>query len=378
VRTLQIGDTWLPEQEGGLARYYYELLRHLPATGAAVHGLVAAEPGPKELEGCDIAAFARPADSMLTRLSSARRASLALLKTGQIDLIASHFALYALPIADKLRATPTVVHFHGPWSGESNVEGSATLNARLKNSIENIVYSRSRLFITLAHAFRKEMVQRYRVPEEKIRVVPGGIDVDRFNMNQSRLEARERMNWPTDRPIILCVRRQVRRMGLENLIDAARILVRQQPDVLLLLGGSGPLFTELKQRISDHGLERNVQQLGRIADNDLPTAYRATDMTVVPSQSLEGFGLITLESMASGTPVFVTPIGGLPEVLEPFAPGCIFGSTTAPEIASVLGEALSGKRSLPADEACRKYAVDGFSWPRITERVRRVYEEASR
>jgi glycosyltransferase involved in cell wall biosynthesis len=378
MKTLQIGDTWLPEEEGGLARYYYELLRHLPARGASVHGLVVGSPAPKHLDGCDVTAFARPEDSMLTRLRAARRASLAFIDKGQVDLIASHFALYAVPIADKLRSIPTVVHFHGPWSGESGAEGSATLNARVKNAVENIVYSRAKLHIVLTRAFQQELTQRYGVSEETVRIVPGGIDVDRFNLRLNRTEAREQMGWPLDRPILLCVRRQVRRMGLENLIDAAKVLVRQQPDLLVLLGGSGPIAGELKERIADCGLERNVQQLGRVPDALLPTAYRAADMTVVPSQSLEGFGLITLESMASGTPVFVTPIGGLPEVLEPFAPQCIFAGTSAAEIADGLGEALRGSRSLPTAEACRHYAVDDFSWPRITERVRAVYDEAQR
>jgi glycosyltransferase involved in cell wall biosynthesis len=378
MRTLQIGDTWLPEEEGGLARYYYELIRHLPATGASVHGLVVGSCGAKHMAGCDVAALARQEDSMFTRLRAARHASLVLIDKGQIDLIASHFALYALPIADKLRSIPTVAHFHGPWSGESGAEGSATFNSRMKNIIENVVYSRAKLHIVLTRAFQEELTQRYGISEETIRIVPGGIDIDRFNIKLSRAEAREQMGWPMDRPILLCVRRQVRRMGLENLIDAARILVQQRPDLVILLGGSGPVAGELKQRIAGSGLESNVKQLGRIPDEVLPTAYRAADMTVVPSQSLEGFGLITLESMASGTPVFVTPIGGLPEVLEPFAPQCIFEGTSAAAIADGLGEALRGARPMPSAESCRQYAVDGFSWPRITARVRNVYDEALR
>lgn len=376
LKTLQIGDTWLPEEEGGLARYYYELLRHLPGTGTSAHGLVVGSARRKELAGCEITTFARPGDSMMARLQGARRASLALIGRGEVDLIASHFALYAVPIADRLRSLPTVVHFHGPWSGESGAEGVASLNARLKNAVENVVYSRAKLHIVLTHAFQRELVQRYGVPEEKIRIVPGGIDIDRFNLELTRTEARERMGWPQDRPILLCVRRQVRRMGLENLIDAAKLLAEQHPDLLLLLGGTGLLASELKQRISDYGLAENVRLLGRVPDDQLPTAYRAADMSVVPSQSLEGFGLITLESMASGTPVFVTPVGGLPEVLEPFAPGCIFAGTSPAEIADVLDEALAGKRPVPSAEACRTYAVEGFSWPGITERVREVYDEA--
>jgi glycosyltransferase involved in cell wall biosynthesis len=165
-------------------------------------------------------------------------------------------------------------------------------------------------------------------------------------------------------------------MGLENLIDAARLLVLQCPDVLVLLGGTGPLAEELQRRIVELDLKRNVRLLGRISDVDLALVYRAADMTVVPSQSLEGFGLITLESLASGTPVFVTPVGGMPEIVKPFAPACIFESTSAADIANVLSDALRAKRPIPSDDACRTYSSENFSWPLIAQRVRAVYDEA--
>jgi glycogen(starch) synthase len=376
MRTLQIGDDWLEERDGGLGRYYFEMLCHLPATGATTHGLVVGSPWVTESTGGKVVAFARPNDSMLKRLTAARQAALGQIDCSSIDLIASHFALYAVPIADRLRTIPTVVHFHGPWSGESGAEGAASLNARLKGAVEKIVYSRAKRFIVLSHSFQHELVRRYGIAEELIRIVPGGIDIERFHTKLSRAEARERLGWPTDRPILLTVRRHVRRMGLEDLIEATQQLVRQQPDLLVLLGGSGPISGELKTRVTESGLEDHVRFLGRIDDADLPMAYRAADMSVVPSQSLEGFGLITLESLASGTPVFVTPVGGLPEIVQPFAPQCVFPGSSSAEIAGVLGEALHGTLSMPTEEACRAYAADSFSWTRIAERVRSVYDEA--
>ena len=376
IRTLQIGDDWFEERDGGLGRYYFELLRHLPATGTTTRGLVVGSPRVTESTGGAVIAFARPNDSMLPRLWAARQAALAEIESGSIDLVASHFALYALPIVDRLHSKPHVVHFHGPWSGESGAEGAANTNARIKRVVERIVYSRAKRLIVLSHAFKQELIHRYGIAEELIRVVPGGIDVERFNVTLTREEARQRLDWPTDRPIILSVRRHVRRMGLEDLIDATKLLVQQHPDLLVLLGGSGPISGELKTRIAEFGLEKNIQMIGRIDEADLPTAYRAATMSVVPSQSLEGFGLITLESLASGTPVYVTPIGGLPEVLQSFAPECVFPGVSSAEIAVVLSEVLRGARRIPTEGACRAHAIAGFSWPLIAGRIRTVYEEA--
>jgi glycogen(starch) synthase len=372
LRTLQVGDDWITERQGGLGRYYYELLRHLPATGTAVHGLVVGSPEISTSTGGEVEAFARPTDPLPKRLWMARKAAQHAIASAKTDLIVSHFALYGVAMPATL---PSVVHFHGPWAAESMVEGSVGLGARIKGFFERNVYTRARRLIVLSKSFEQELVRGYSVPPGLVRIVPGGIDTDRFHIGLTRGEARTRLGWPQDRPILLTVRRQVRRMGLEDLIDAVKLLVAEHPDLLLLLGGSGPIAGDLQQRIEDNGLSANVRLLGRISDEDLPMAYRAADFSVVPSQSLEGFGLITLESLASGTPVFVTPIGGLPEIVEPFAPQCVFTDTTSAEMADRLGAALAGQVVSPTEEECRAYAL-GFAWRKIAERVRAVYKEA--
>lgn len=376
MRTLQIGNEWHTETAGGLNSYYFELLRHLASTGTDVRGLVAGSDAVHSASNGQAVSFAPP-DSMLPqRLLAVRRLVFKQLSQNKIDVIASHFALYTMPILDLLKKIPTVVHFHGPWAAESSAEGARSYKSQAKAALERRVYTRARRLIVLSRAFKDELIAGYGIAENKIEIVPGGVDLDRFNTGISRTEARRQLGWPTNRPIILTVRRQVRRMGLETLLDAAKILAAEFPDVLILLGGTGPIADELQQRIVEFGLEHNVRRLGRVEDADLPLAYRAADMTVVPSQSLEGFGLITLESLASGTPVYVTPVGGLPEIVKPFAPECIFANTNADEMARVLEEALRGERPTPADQACRAFAADNFSWSLVAQRVRNVYDQA--
>jgi glycogen(starch) synthase len=376
MRTLQIGNEWYSETAGGLNSYYFELLRHLPSTGTDVYGLVAGSDAVRSASHGQAVSFAPP-DSMLPRrMLAARRLAFKHLSLNRIDVIASHFALYTMPILDLVKKIPTVVHFHGPWAAESSTEGARGYTSRAKAALERRVYTRARRLIVLSNSFKNELIAGYGIAENRIVIVPGGVDLDRFNTGISRAEARRQLGWPTNRPIILTVRRQVRRMGLETLLDAAKLLVAELPDVLILLGGTGPLADELQQRIVEFGLEHNVRRLGRVEDAELPLAYRGADLTVVPSQTLEGFGLITLESLASGTPVYVTPVGGLPEIVEPFAPECIFGNTSADEMAKVLRETLRGERPAPSDQACRAYAADNFSWSLIAQRVRTVYDQA--
>jgi glycosyltransferase involved in cell wall biosynthesis len=147
-------------------------------------------------------------------------------------------------------------------------------------------------------------------------------------------------------------------------------------DFVLYLGGTGPISNEIRERIKERGLGEKVKMLGYVSDEDLPLVYRAADLTVVPSQSLEGFGLIAVESLASGTPVYVTPVGGLPDIVLPFAAQCVFENTRPEAISMGLKEAIRTEHPIPSDESCRAYAVDGFSWPKIATRIQSVYQEA--
>jgi len=375
LRTLQIGDEWLPEREGGVARYYFELLRHLPADRASAVGLVVGSNEVAVSTQGRVQSFARPDAYLPTRLLRLRSAALPMMRGGEVDLLCCHFALYGIPLLDRLRAFPTVVHFHGPWAAESSLEGGSGYSQRAKANIERLVYSRARRLIVLSEAFRGELIHRYRIQEERIRTVQGGVDTERFNVDVTRQEARAYIGWPQDRPILLTMRRQVRRMGLENLVKAVGFLVPRHPDLLLLLGGSGPLAGALQVLIHELGLQRNVSLLGRVPDAQLPLAYRAANISIVPTQALEGFGLVTIESLASGTPVFVTPVGGLTEILRSFAPQCIFSSTSAKTMAGELGEALRGERHMPTEAECRAYSVERFSWNTIASQVVDVYEE---
>ena len=116
--------------------------------------------------------------------------------------------------------------------------------------------------------------------------------------------------------------------------------------------------------------------LGFGADQELPAAYRAADLTVVPSVAAEGFGLIVVESLADGTPVLVTPVGGLPEVVRELSPEMVLPATGACSLAEGLTTALAGELALPDSEAARTYARARYDWPVVAACVRDVYLEA--
>jgi glycosyltransferase involved in cell wall biosynthesis len=366
---------WFGEEPGGLNRMYAGLLGSLECADVGVRGLVAGSPRPAQGVPASLSFFERREASAIRRLLACRRAVGALLRTERVDVVAAHFSLYALPILDLLKERRFVFHFHGPWANESQAEGENGVGVAVKRTIEARVYRRADRFIALSWAFADILERQYHVPRDRIFVVPGGVDADRYCVNGSRREARERLKLPVDRPLIVSVRRLIHRVGLEGLIDAMIEVRRSTPEVLLLIAGRGALSRELAARIAARGLADHVRLLGFVAEEDLPRLYHACDLSIVPSVSLEGFGLPTIESLAAGTPVLVTPIGGLPETVAELDPALVLPDSSARSLADAMSLALRDLGKLPSSDTCARYVREHFHWPVIARKVLAVYQQ---
>jgi glycogen synthase len=373
MRILEIGMHWFPEGGGGADRYFYGLVSELAHHDCALKAFVFGEG--KSDPGSHVRFLGKRDQSLRERLLKLRKgAKEELARESRPALIASHFSLYVFPLLDFLWRNPHVVHFHGPWADESAAEGESSRAVYFKQAVERVTYATARRFIVLSKAFRDVLVTRYRIREDRIDIVPGGVQADAFKTGLSRAEARERLGWPKDRVILLTVRRLARRMGLENFIEAIGQLREKEPAILAMLAGTGPLAAELAALIERKNLQEHVRLVGFVPDADLPVAYRAADASVVPSIALEGFGLIVLESLAAGTPAIVTPVGGLPEAVSALSKDLILDGSSPAQLADGLAARLAALERLPSESVCQAYAKDNFDWPVIANKVIRVYE----
>jgi glycosyltransferase involved in cell wall biosynthesis len=290
-------------------------------------------------------------------------------------VLASHFALYALPVLLGSSKLTHVIHFHGPWAQESSLRGQSKLSVLAKKTVERLVYRTADAFITLSNAFRELLVSKYGVAPAKVHVVPGAVDTSLFQPSD-RVVARDSLGWPQNQRIIFCLRRLVERMGLEALITAFAAIAKNYPDVSLFIGGKGPLQEPLRAQIQTFGLGQRIRMLGFVQESLLPTHYQAADLSIVPSQGLEGFGLTTIESLACGTPVLVTPVGGLTEVIRPLAPSCILCGTNPTQIAEGLNAYLSDRLPLPTPADCVAYVRKNYIWEMVARKVLTIYDNA--
>jgi glycosyltransferase involved in cell wall biosynthesis len=364
---------------GGVECYFWDLFDSLRAdpelrVDAVYFQHRATQPPPAPNQRC-IGSTGQPG---YRRLWNLRQAVLPELKStaDQPSVVASHFALYAAALLPRLSRMPHVVHFHGPWAIESAVEGRDAANVFLKRMVERAVYSSATAFIALSQSFKDLLVKEYRVDPELVHIIPGAVDVRRFCPGDKSL-ARARLGWPKDTRILFCLRRLVRRMGLKNLLDAFCQIAESHSDVMLIIGGTGPLRGELEKQINDRGLSDRVRLTGFVPNEDLVSAYRAADLAIFPSQALEGFGSAAVEAMSSGTPILVTPVGGLPELVNGLASQLVLRDRGTEVITEWLDQFLSGKIALPTAEECHRHVQRNFTWSIVARQILTLYRNVA-
>ena len=370
---LMVGEALANENPGGLNRYLEDLASALEVRGTPVFtirmGLGPAGSPSHVLAGKTTSPL--PLRILAYWRSAARLAH-------RVDVVDSHFALYGLlpALATRLRSKPLVVHFHGPWAEESRVAGQRSrVILSVKRMMEAALYRRATRLVTLSEAFKAILVERYHVDPSRVEVIPPGVDLDRFRPGD-RLETRRHLGLSDDGFVAVVARRldrDVQRMGLDTLLAAWRQVVEAVPDATLLVIGDGSARGDLQDRALELKISGSVRFQGKVDDADLVSAYQAADVSVVPSMALEGFGLVTLESLACGTPVVVTDCGGLPEAVVGLDTSLIVESRNAGALADRLTTAARG--DLPDRHACRSYA-EGFNWSSCARANQAVYAQA--
>jgi glycosyltransferase involved in cell wall biosynthesis len=214
---------------------------------------------------------------------------------------------------------------------------------------ERMVLRRCDQVVVLSEFMKQRVQDVHGIAGDRLHIIPGAVDVGRFAPAGDPAAVRRHLGLPADRTILLAVRNLVSRMGLDQFVQAVAMIRNESPGVLALIGGEGPLRAELERLIQHHRLKNHVRMLGFVPEDALPKYYQAADLAVLPTRELEGFGLVTVEAMACGTPVVGTPVGATPEILRAVDPGLLTAGTEAGAIADSLRALLKRFRARPAE-----------------------------
>lgn len=283
----------------------------------------------------------------------------------QIDLIEGHFALpdgFAAAWLGRKFGKPSLIHVRG--TDVHTIPNESPLLQRLvswalrhADGVRAVCQDLAQRCIALGTA------------PEKVRVIPRGVDVHRFAPMPKR-QAKEQLGLDPQRRHLLYVGRLVTVKGLDLLLDAAAIVLRQQADTDLMMVGDGPERTALQQRAERLGIQSRIHFAGAQPHDGIPLWMNAGDLLCLTSHK-EGFGGVLIEALACGTPVVATAVGGIPEVVGDGEVGYLVRSRNPEELATCLLQALRRDWNRTA---LREYAMQ-FSYEKVTQKLLAMYGE---
>ena len=385
---LMLTNTIAPDKLGGLERYVRELAAALVCLGLPVTVLakrISSDDPPQET-GCDGVRIHRHSVPDKSRRTFALQYP-AYVSAGIIrqlrsrppgSLVHCHYPITSLPLV--FTSLPYLYTFHAPVHKEmlaergnsyalpNQVQRTAVAGLRVA---ERSVASGARGTVVLSEFMRSELRKLSPSAAEGSELIAGGVDTDFFSPGSA-----ERPSWARSAdPLLFSARRLTLRTGILELVQAMPAVLERWPGARLAIAGDGHQRATITELIRRSGLDCRVVLLGRLGDVELRNWYRVADLTVTPSQELEGFGLSTAESLAVGTPALVTPVGANPEVVRDLHPFLVTQGCQSKDLAEgicrVLGEPGLLQTLRPA---ARAQAHPRWSWAAVARRYLELYQ----
>ncbi|MFB6957096.1 glycosyltransferase family 4 protein [Streptomyces sp. NPDC056309] len=275
------------------------------------------------------------------------------------------------PALRRAGAERLVATTHGHEAGWAQLPAARGLLRRVGESTDTITYlgeyTRSRIGAALTPEAAGRMVQ-----------LPPGVDEKVFHPGSGGDEVRARLGL-TDRPVVVCVSRLVRRKGQDTLIRAMPRILAAEPDTVLLIVGGGPYEKELRALAARTGVSGSVRFTGAVPWAELPAHYGAGDVFAMPCRTrrggldVEGLGIVYLEASATGLPVVAGDSGGAPDAVLDGETGWVVrgGSPeeAADRVVTLLGDAELRRRM---GERGRSWVEERWRWDLLAQRLQEL------
>ncbi len=228
-----------------------------------------------------------------------------------------------------------VLQFHGPWSAESKIQGQGSIKVQLKFFLEKLIFRVPKIIICASESFKSLLENTYNVPAKKVYAVKLGVNFQSFQKARTQKLRR----YVQKHFVVGTIRRLEPRMGIDVLLRSMLLETKFN----LVIAGAGSQERYLQDLARSIGIQERVKFLGKISETEKLNFYSSLDLFVLPSIALEGFGLVILESMASGVPVIASNLPGILEALGPFATSNSFESNSEEALATSIKNFIDGK-----------------------------------
>jgi len=280
------------------------------------------------------------------------------------DIVHSQGIQMGIPsfLAKKIFGTPYIVYCRGsevylPW--------------KFKKIISKIVFNSADAVIALTDNMKNEIQKNY---EKNIIILPNGVDFKKF-LNFSKQTIRDKFKINPGEKIIVFVGSLRPVKGVEYLIEAFNIIKNKAPATKLFLVGDGEKKQSLEDLVRKNNLEKQVNFIGQVQNDDIPEYMAIADIFVLPSLS-EGFPGVILESMASGLSVVATKVGGLPELIKDGENGFLVEPKNPEQISEKVLLLLEDDKLREKISNNNKEKVKRYSWENVIDKIEKIYSEA--
>jgi len=296
-------------------------------------------------------------------------------KKEKIDVLFSHWifpcGLIGLIAAKILKVKP-ILKIYGTDLVFMKKFKLTWLGRWILNSYPNIVANSE---------YTKKVASSFAIKDvEKIKVIPEGVYPPKNIGNEELDELRRKLGINNEK-IIFSVHRLIPLKGTEYIIKSASLVVKAHPNVKFIIGGEGPMRTELESLIEELNLEDNVILTGFIPEERLPLYYALCDIYVISSikdkeGNTEGLGVPVIEAMSYGKPVIGFDVGGPKYTIQ----DGINGFSVKEKDWKVMGEKILGL--LKSEELREKFGEKGrriyyeeYTWDKVVEEFVKIFSE---
>jgi glycosyltransferase involved in cell wall biosynthesis len=236
--------------------------------------------------------------------------------------------------------------------------------------LRQLVYKNAKVCIAASLSIREYFE---RIGCKNIAVIPNGIDLKKFKIQNSKFKIRKRLGLNNEF-VVMTVARLEKVKGIEYLIKSISNLKSQISNLICLIVGEGSERKNLEKLVEKLNIKEKVKFLGQVPNEKIPEYLAAADLFVLPSLR-EGFGIAILEAQAAKLPVIATNVGGIPDIIEPDRTGIL----VEPKNPKALSEAISRIYSnLVFSQKLVQRAkenLDKYNWNKIAEKVNYIYSQ---
>ncbi len=247
---------------------------------------------------------------------------------------------------------------------------------RLAN-LEKETAKNATLIVTISQYSLEKIKQFYNVDAVKIRIVPNGVDPEKFKPFEDQAAVKRQFGLGNE-PCVLFVGSLIPRKGLPFLVEAAKKIVKEYRETKFLIVGEGPLRNQLLRKLEAANLSGNFTFLGNVKEDMLPAVYNCADVFALPSIQ-EGQGIVLLEAQASAKPVVAFDVGGVNEAVRNGETGLLVKRGSTEKLADAIIKLLSDKALREKMGANgRRFVAENLTWDICAQKMLNVYHEALR